>query len=636
MIPMHDDDLSQRLHFAESDFLIALGSGTTMLASYYQTWSALPDALHTASKTGNVGKETFSLAHSVASRIANLASCFLDIRRGEESSTTSLQRDCDAMLHRMAVLDLNTNPKPLQPDNSNDACCSRSHPSTTISHAEGLPPPFLVAARQWLLENVHNPYPSAEVKAQMAATSSCQISSINSWFINTRRRIGWTTLCREHFSNCRADMIDAAYRALVEEDPQRALSPELRHSFVAMRVAVEDLYSSTLTRSTFAGDLDTMIKAMTKENGKFAEVGKCCQVKQANFTKVVQDSYPSPDPSITSSPVPTLSDSLTVESEEDEDVAPLVIAGSKRRRSSIGPVDHPSSITSRPIKRLRASATSQTCLPSPPSSTDGIDESSHHSSPVLPHAHSTLPETNRVFPSPKRCLSDADATGIPKCPHGSMATPHLQSVSGPSPSNMENELSIDDWFNANFDALFAIPPPVHATEPDFTAGWEVELFKDYSIPGNPKYATKCSPTPAACMPVPSDLPDLDSLLHSIGSDTPAISLPQFAATRTSYTASLDSSIRDVSQTSVDWTSLLNGTELYQPTVCPTFPQCPTDSQLLPEIDLSMLQFPQIVPVVDPQSDSASRQAKLQQLHAMQEAVWRMEQELRSEGVMMGV
>ncbi|KAF8140602.1 C-terminal domain of homeodomain 1-domain-containing protein [Boletus edulis] len=630
-----NDDLIQRLLFAENDFFTALESGSQMLASYNEAWSALPDALYTASKTGKVGKETFYLAHSVASRIANLANCFLDIRRGEESSTTSLQRDCDAMLHQMAALDLNTNPKPLQPDNSNDARCSRSHPSTTISNAEGLPPPFLVTARQWLLENVHNPYPSKEVKARMAATSSCQVSSINSWFINTRRRIGWTTLCREHFSNCRADMIDAAYRALVEEDPQRALSPELRHSFVAMRVAVEDLYSSTLNRSTFAGDLDTMVKAMTKENGEVAEVGKCRQAKQANLTKVVQDSYPSPDPSVTSvtsSPVPTLSDSLTVESEEDDDVAPPVIAGSKRRRSSIGPVDHPSSIASRPIKRLRTSATSQTCLLSPPSSTDGIDESSHHSSPVLPHAHSTLPETNRMFPSHKRCLFDADAMGIPKCPHGPMAAPHLQNVSDPSPgSNMENELSIDDWFNANFDALFAIPPPVDATEPDFTAGWEVELFKDYSIPGNPKYATKCPPAPtaAACMPVPSDLPDLDSLLHSIGGDTPAISLPQFAA-------SLDSSIRDVSQTSVDWTSLLNGTELYQPTVSSTFPQCLPDSQLLPEIDLSMLQFPQIVPVVDPQGDSASRQAKLQQLHAMQEAVWRMEQELRSEGVMMGV
>lgn len=79
-------------------------------------------------------------------------------------------------------------------------------------------------------------------------------------FVNARRRIGWTTLCREYFSNCGADMVDAAYRAVVEEDPQRTLSPELRHHFVAMRVAAEGLYSLTLTRSALAGDLDAIVK----------------------------------------------------------------------------------------------------------------------------------------------------------------------------------------------------------------------------------------------------------------------------------------------------------------------------------------------------------------------------------------
>ena len=135
-----------------------------------------------------------------------------------------------------------------------------------------------------------------------------------------------------------------------------------------------------------------------------------------------------------------------------------------------------------------------TCLPSPPSSTDGIDEPSDRSLLGRSPAHSTVPETNKVLPSRKRRLSDANPTGIPKRLRDSMAAPCLQTVSDPlSRSNMESEHSIDDWFNTNFDALFAIPPPVDATEPDFSAPWEVELFKDYSIPGNPKYAPRCPP-----------------------------------------------------------------------------------------------------------------------------------------------
>ncbi|KAF8415104.1 C-terminal domain of homeodomain 1-domain-containing protein [Boletus edulis BED1] len=624
MIAMHDVDLSQKLLLAESDFLTALESGTKMLSSYHQTWTALSDALSTATETGGVGDDAFTLVNFVASRISNLANCLLDIKHEEELSTSQLQSDCDALFRQMDALDLDVHPT------------SSSHADTRMSslNAGGPSPPFLASAYRWLLDNLHNPYPTTAVKTRIAAASSCQVSSVNSWFTNARRRIGWTTLCRENFSNCRADMLDAAYRALVEEDPQCVVSPELRHSFVAMRVAAEDLYSSTLARCTFAGDLDAIVKDITKENGESSEVGKCRQVgKQA--TKAVQDSYPSPDPSVTSSPISTLSDSLTVESHENEDVAPPVIAGSKRRLSSMEPVDQPSSTASRPIKRLRASMTPQTCLPSPPSSTDGIDELSHSSSPKLPHAHSTLPKTNKVSPSHKRRLSDAGATETLKRPHGSTATPRLQAVSDSLPPNMENEYSIDDWFNANFDALFAIPPPVDATEPDFSAGWEVELFKDYSIPGNSKYTAKCPP--ASCMPVPSDISDLDSLLQAVDGErfaTPANSLPVSDIAGTSYTASLDSSIRDVSQTDIDWTSLLSGTEAYQSTIYSSVPQYPTNSQLLPEIDLPMQQLPQIMPAISSQGDSASKQAKLQQLHAMQMAVWRMEQELRSEGVVM--
>ena len=276
-----NDDLIQRLLSAESDFLAAFESGSQMLAESNQIWSSLPDALHTASKTGSVSKETLYLAHCVAARIANLANCFLNIRRGEQSSTTSLQRDCDAMLHQMAALDLNASP-----DNRNDARCSRSHPIASAPNAECSSPSFLAAAYQWLLDNLHNPYPTTEVKARIAATSSCQVSSINSWFINARRRIGWTTLCRKRFSNCRADMIDAAYRALVEEDPHRMLSPELSHSFVAVKVAAEALYSPTFTRSTFAGDLDGIVKDVAQEGRGSVVDEKRSQVDKTDNTKV--------------------------------------------------------------------------------------------------------------------------------------------------------------------------------------------------------------------------------------------------------------------------------------------------------------------------------------------------------------
>lgn len=280
-----DDELTRRLLLQETDLLDAIQNGPQILASYCHTLSALPNILSTAMKTGSVSTETISLAHSVASRISNIASCFLDVKRCEELVTSQLESDCDAMLHKMAALALNPDPKFLQADGRNDARCS----STQIHSAENSfpsSPPFLATAHQWLLDNLHNPYPSAEVKARMAATSSCQVSSINSWFVNARRRIGWTTLCRKHFSNCRADMIDAANRALVDNDPQHILPPKLRLSFFKMKAAAEGLYSSTLTRSAFARDLDVIVKDMTEEERKSVGVEKSGKVNKANPIKV--------------------------------------------------------------------------------------------------------------------------------------------------------------------------------------------------------------------------------------------------------------------------------------------------------------------------------------------------------------
>ena len=93
-------------------------------------------------------------------------------------------------------------------------------------------------------------------------------------------------LCRDHFSNCRADMIDAAYCALVEEDPQHMLPPAVRLRFVAMKVAAEGLYSSTFTKSTFTGDLDVIVKDTMEKSKQHAEVGEYSLVKTANLEKV--------------------------------------------------------------------------------------------------------------------------------------------------------------------------------------------------------------------------------------------------------------------------------------------------------------------------------------------------------------
>nr|AAB22023.1 A42 mating-type factor beta 1-1 gene product [Coprinus cinereus, Peptide Partial, 44 aa] [Coprinopsis cinerea] len=43
----------------------------------------------------------------------------------------------------------------------------------------------------WLKDNWYNPYPSGEVRTQIARQTRTSRKDIDAWFIDARRRIGW-------------------------------------------------------------------------------------------------------------------------------------------------------------------------------------------------------------------------------------------------------------------------------------------------------------------------------------------------------------------------------------------------------------------------------------------------------------
>ncbi|KAF8833418.1 hypothetical protein BDN67DRAFT_1072939 [Paxillus ammoniavirescens] len=661
MVLSMGDSLYQRLLNAESDFLTAFQLGGKHLASYEATWSSLQCDVESVSIRGNDNHRVVETAHIVATRIMKLAACFIDIQTIQQNWTHLLHQDMETILSGMSHIAL------ADPTNSELPDTSSLDLDPTAS---GCLPKFILPAYQWLLQNTHNPYPSAPTKNAISESTGCSVPSINAWFVNARRRMGWTTICRDHFLNCRADAVDAAYRALVKEDPSRPLPPSLIHAFMVMKVNAEGLYSSAFTKSALAGDLDAVVKDMTEEDERLVEDEKRRQAeenremlriqrvskREMRKNSLPQDSYPSPNRSGTSSPVPVLDDSPTDESEDEEDAPPPVVAGRKRHSSSMEPVDQPSfGMASRPLKRLRSSASvassfgSGACLPSPPSSVDSAGDSSENDSPTLAvHATSPAPYPHTRINSTvsrKRRLSDADADGIPKRPRGPGACPRLQTVSDPLPrSNVESEYSVDEWFNTNFDALFALPPPVDATEPDFSAPWEVQLFSNYDIPQDLEKRTFTSPSLSAQdrqTSTSTDLAELESLLQSIDNciappETDNLTSASFM-TSLGNSASHDASFSSDLSQPIDWTTLLHSTESLEPTIDSLFPQqSHSDSPPLPGIDLCMLQLPHVTSTVSSQTtlseDLASKQTKLNQLQALQEAVWRMQKELQSEGV----
>ncbi|KIK49417.1 hypothetical protein CY34DRAFT_796820 [Suillus luteus UH-Slu-Lm8-n1] len=655
-----DNDIRQRFRQAEDALISSLSLGEASLMSFDSFWNALHADYSRCLSAGELSGDTISLANLVASRIVVITNSFSVIHKTREELHDQLIDGMGSILdgfNRVAI----------------------SHSSTlTAQSPESSLPPFIEPAYKWLLANIHNPYPPSSTKANIAWSSGCSINSVAVWFISARRRIGWTTICRKYFNNCRADTIDAASRALVKGYSTRVLEPAIFHDFQQMKAATQDLYASTFTKSALAGDLDAVVKDMTVEDRLQLEQEKKEHAqqekkrreeeremrriqraldRQAQKTHTAFASYPSPGHSRTPSPVPTLEESLTNESEnEDDDIIPPILAGRKRRASvlseSIDP--RPSSCTDRPMKRLRSSVKAPTpsadpsALPSPPSSSGGLDGND---------------EVQIIAPRPfsgssrKRRLSDADAHAVPKRPRGLLVGPRVHAASDPLPrASVPLESNIDDWFQTNF---FEIPDPVENVGFDQFAPVDIEVFNGYTFPDTqinsieqalqqnyiqPALVDFTSfEAKLANLEVPShdstpapDLGDLDNFNFFNAISTIA---PNYSGEATGVSTSVDSNYQPpadlidlIPSNPFSWTDLLNSEQPFLSDINQfSLPlSCDDFSPLLPEIDLSALQLPPLSYAPHPQPPSPAdraRLAKLEQLQLLREQTRLLEQDL---------
>jgi hypothetical protein len=354
-----DEDIRQRFQQSEEVLLDSISSGVDSLMSFDAFQSSLYADLSRGLSAGELSDDTISVANIMTSRVAIITRCFLDFHKTHEELRKQTFDGVASILDDLNRVTISP-PSVLTTQNAQP-------PESSL-------PPFIEPAYKWLLANIHNPYPSSDTKASITRSSACSMNSVSAWFISARRRIGWTSICRKHFNNRRADALDAAHRALVKEDPSRVLPHTIFHDFMQMKAAAQELCASTFTTSALAGDLDVVVKDMTeedrlqleKEKKKHTEEEKKRRreekemrrkqralERQAQTASTAFTSYPSPSHSRSPSPVPTLEESWTDESEGEEEDNPPVLAGRKRRASSELDDLRPSPCVDRPVKRLR-------------------------------------------------------------------------------------------------------------------------------------------------------------------------------------------------------------------------------------------------------------------------------------------
>nr|AAZ20151.1 homeodomain mating-type protein [Coprinellus disseminatus] len=338
-------------------------------------------------------------------------------------------------------------------------------------------PPYFKLASQWLLGNLHNPYPSSKVKESMALQTGSPRKDIDHWFSEARKRVGWGDIRRKHFNNKQAGVVDAARRFFLDTDPSQPLPQVVESAFASVQLRAQELYSAKLEESPLATRLDASLVDV-QVGIKAKATGNTPRKANTPPSARAASHYPSPRPSPVGpsyslspspSPAPILQDLPPTSSKRGSSALSGIgeerWGPSKRRRLSTVHSSRPES--SEPQRQPSMSFTSpEASLPSPVSS--AFDETELRPPPHCPAAP-TLKRKHR--------LSDAEGLPSPK---------RTQTAStSPRPHADSNTLPVAHATTAQFDwnqirDYFTIPAPVSLFPADIAEPVDVSLF-DFSI-----------------------------------------------------------------------------------------------------------------------------------------------------------
>ncbi|KAF8078879.1 C-terminal domain of homeodomain 1-domain-containing protein [Lyophyllum atratum] len=493
---MDDKSDGEFLHRLSSIEHELLNLNRASLDSFNRRWTTLVDDFKAAMDAESLSVSTIKIAHILADRVSQVVQTFLDLELLAEKLMSSLLEKPSAV-----------------PDNSTD---TPTNPSQ-ISDAPTAPS-YIKPSYNWLLESLHNPYPSIRVRDGIAQKSAAGRTvtdvrkDVDNWFIDARKRIGWNALRRSSFANKRVEIVDAATRFFVEEDPKRPVDPAIEYELMAIKKRAKDLYVDKFFESDLAARLDMAVKTLTPQTKAEA---KAEQLRQWHLQKDAE-SYPSPD----RSPEPTRISPVPYNDEGDTHVPQSISITSRKRRSPSADPESNQPSVDRPAKRSRLDTPSSSPttlsfpigLPSPAYSIDEPLQPIEALNPAPVSASLTVPATSNR----KRRLSGSDGQGAPKRPRNMPVGPRLHAVSDPLPlsSALFDASAFDGWFQQHFD--LQAPPKVGEISP---SGFDVELgnFSDFECEAQAESAGCSSPiTPQSCELVTAEstelqVPNLDLL-----------------------------------------------------------------------------------------------------------------------------
>ncbi|KAF8216030.1 C-terminal domain of homeodomain 1-domain-containing protein [Mycena galopus ATCC 62051] len=316
--------IHQRLLDIERD----LAESPHVTPIFEQKWGQLCDDIESATHAGILDEDTKALTYHVASRVAIAAELEDQLNASRITVSTNLANRLESLeLEALARDDAHTSSES-ELDSTPAAPSMRQDPSL---------PPYIEPAYKWLLKHLYDPYPKKAIKEKIADETGSSIERISDWFVDVRRRMGWTTLLREDFGRKRVDLIDAAKRYFLGTNDKHPLPVDIHGKFVQMEAFAHDMYAAKFVPSALSNKLTAAVKDLTPELQEKARLERL-QKLQAQREAAKLGVYPSPAPSGASSPTSDAGRKRSYSEASDDDD----LLRSKRSRNDDGAFALPS------------------------------------------------------------------------------------------------------------------------------------------------------------------------------------------------------------------------------------------------------------------------------------------------------
>ncbi|KAL5519306.1 hypothetical protein ACEPAH_989 [Sanghuangporus vaninii] len=516
MLDPTSEALSRRIKQTEAEFIDCLYNPDS-LSSFELPWSALTSDL--LKHMDAIDAKTGAAAYATASRISIVAQSLSNVYAESSALDMSLNSELGNILNsiypepktRCENRYVPSDSKQVQPQRSSAFDVTLNHAGSRLSiggvHCE------------WLIEHLHNPFPPAPKKKELAKSLSMTPKSLDDWFSNARRKIGWIAFSKRHFQGNRSLTLDCAHRVWVEGKSQM-YNEEVIRELEEVKITAQRLYGSpdktnASETSCFAKEIESLeAETVTVSRSRKRRPSTCSNASEQTIVSSASSGCPSRKRARASSGE---SDATCCEDQT------LSLKPFKRARSVSSACSSASQETSfstlssdsaDTVSEVSTPAMSPTHPHLPIEIFDGWIDGLSSGSPFLPHYATDKPPEKAL--SQKRASPDSDSdtdTDVPskRARLGSSREPlpppaakdcdtpnpklsqsvatALAEAAPPSPTHTPTKASVD-LSPTNESTTIALVQPAAAEEVDVEAAKAILSQLDFSVPPPPIWDDK--------------------------------------------------------------------------------------------------------------------------------------------------